>query len=112
MENTRKNEELREAAIGEEMGVSRTPVREAFRQLELEGLLQIVKPIKGAYVTGITVKDVKDIYAIRSPLEGTVRQMGHGENISREQMEEMEENIYLSNSMPERAMRPAAGGAG
>ena len=52
----KENEELREAAIGEEMGVSRTPVREAFRQLELEGLLQIV-PNKGAYVTGITVKD-------------------------------------------------------
>ena len=34
-------EELREVAIGEEMGVSRTPVREAFRQLELEGLIQI-----------------------------------------------------------------------
>ena len=42
----KENEELRDAAIGEEMGVSRTPVREAFRQLELEGLLQIV-PIKG-----------------------------------------------------------------
>ena len=54
---------------GEELGVSRTPVREAFRQLELEGLIQIV-PNKGAYVTGITVKDVKDIYMIRSKLEG------------------------------------------
>ena len=32
-------EELKEVAIGEEMGVSRTPVREAFRQLELEGLM-------------------------------------------------------------------------
>ena len=60
-------EELREVAIGEEMGVSRTPVREAFRQLELEGLIRIV-PNKGAYVTGITVKDVKDIYMIRSLL--------------------------------------------
>ena len=33
-----EHEELKEVAIGEEMGVSRTPVREAFRQLELEGL--------------------------------------------------------------------------
>ena len=51
-----EHEELKEVAIGEELGVSRTPVREAFRQLELEGLIQIV-PNKGAYVTGITVKD-------------------------------------------------------
>ena len=65
----RDNEELREVAIGEELGVSRTPVREAFRQLELEGLIQII-PNKGAYVTGITVKDVQDIYMMRSKLEG------------------------------------------
>ena len=64
-----ENEELKEVAIGEELGVSRTPVREAFRQLELEGLIQII-PNKGAYVTGITEKDVKDIYMIRSLLEG------------------------------------------
>ena len=35
-----EHEELKEVAIGEELGVSRTPVREAFRQLELEGLIQ------------------------------------------------------------------------
>ncbi len=61
----KNNDELRELTIGEELGVSRTPVREAFRQLELEGLIRIV-PNKGAYVTGITAKDVKDIYMIRS----------------------------------------------
>ena len=53
----KENEELREAAIGDELGVSRTPVREAFRQLELEGLLQIV-PNKGAYVTGIMEENI------------------------------------------------------
>lgn len=87
-------EELREVAIGEEMGVSRTPVREAFRQLELEGLIQIV-PNKGAYVTGITAKDVRDIYVMRSLLEGLCARWAT-ENISKEQMEEMEENIFLS----------------
>ena len=58
----KEHEELREMAISEEMGVSRTPVREALRQLELEGLVSII-PNKGAYVTGITRKDVEDIYA-------------------------------------------------
>lgn len=88
------NEELREVAIGEELGVSRTPVREAFRQLELEGLIQII-PNKGAYVTGITVKDVQDIYMMRSKLEGLAARWAV-ENITDEQMNEMEENIYLS----------------
>lgn len=90
----KENDELREAAIGEELGVSRTPVREAFRQLELEGLIHIV-PNKGAYVTGITSKDVGDIYMIRSLLEGLCARWAT-ERISQEQMEEMEENVYLS----------------
>ncbi len=89
-----EHEELKEVAIGEEMGVSRTPVREAFRQLELEGLIQII-PNKGAYVTGITQKDVKDIYLIRSRLEGLCARWAT-EHISKEQMDEMEENVYLA----------------
>lgn len=51
----KEHDELRETTIGEELGVSRTPVREALRQLELEGLVTIV-PNKGAYVTGISKK--------------------------------------------------------
>ena len=89
-----ENEELREVAIGEELGVSRTPVREAFSQLELEGLIQIV-PNKGAYVTGITEKDVKDIYMIRSLLEGLCARWAT-EHITEEQLDEMEENVYLA----------------
>lgn len=90
----KEHEELKEVAIGEELGVSRTPVREAFRQLELEGLIQII-PNKGAYVTGITTKDVGDIYMIRSYLEGLCARWAT-EHMTREQLEEMEENIFLS----------------
>lgn len=90
----KEHEELKEVAISEELGVSRTPVREAFRQLELEGLIQMV-PNKGAYVTGITTKDVKDIYMIRSYMEGLCAKWAT-QNITKEQLEEMEENIYLS----------------
>lgn len=89
-----EHEELKEVAIGEELGVSRTPVREAFRQLELEGLIQII-PNKGAYVTGITAKDVKDIYMIRSSLEGMCARLAT-ENITEGQLEELEENVYLA----------------
>ena len=96
----KENDELKEIAIGEELGVSRTPVREAFRQLELEGLIQIV-PNKGAYVTGITIEDVKDIYMIRSKLEGLCAAWAC-EHITDEQLEEMEENIYLAKFHAER----------
>lgn len=90
----RDQEELREIAIAEELGVSRTPVREALRQLELEGLVKIV-PNKGAVVTAITKKDVKDIYIIRSMLEGLCARWAT-ENITEEQLDEMEEILLLS----------------
>lgn len=88
------HKELREAAIGEEMGVSRTPVREALRQLELEGLVTLV-PNRGAYVTGISSKDVRDIYEIRSMLEGLCARWAV-EHITDAQLDELEETILLS----------------
>lgn len=91
----KQNEELKEKTIGEELGVSRTPVREALRQLELEGLVNIV-PNKGAYVIGITKKDVQDIYMIRTLLEGLCARWA-SDYITEEQLNELEENIYLSD---------------
>ena len=79
------DEELREATLGKELGVSRTPVREALRQLELEGLVKII-PNRGAYVIGISEKDVHDIYMIRSELEGLCVRMA-AEHITKEKIE-------------------------
>ncbi|MGC4019562.1 MAG: GntR family transcriptional regulator [Muricomes sp.] len=90
----KEHDELRENTIGKELGVSRTPVREALRQLELEGLVSIV-PNKGAYVTGITTKDVGDIYIIRSMLEGLCARWAT-ENITAQQLDELDEIILLS----------------
>ena len=52
-------------------GVSRTPVREAIRKLELEGLV-IMLPRKGAYVASISKKDLFDILEVRVGLEGNL----------------------------------------
>ena len=86
--------ELRELTLARELGVSRTPVREALRQLELEGLVSIT-PNKGAYVTSITEKDVEDIYTIRSLLEGLCARWAT-EHITEEQISRMEEILLLS----------------
>ena len=89
-----QNTELKQAAIGAELGVSRTPVREALRQLELEGLVTII-PNRGAYVNMITAKDVQDIYVIRSMLEGLCARWAT-QSITVEQLDSMEETLCLS----------------
>ncbi len=89
-----QNTELKEAAIGAELGVSRTPVREALRQLELEGLVNII-PNRGAYVNMITAKDVQDIYVLRSLLEGLCAKWAT-EYITKEQLDNLEETLCLS----------------
>ncbi len=88
------NEPLKETQISRELGVSRTPVREAIRQLELEGLVTII-PNKGAVVAGIDAKDIQDIYEIRSLIEGLSAKWATG-NINEEQLELLEEIVYLS----------------
>ena len=90
----KENDELREATLGKELGVSRTPVREALRQLELEGLVKII-PNRGAFVTGISEKDVCDIYLIRSVLEGLCVQMAV-EHMTKERIDELEEVLVLA----------------
>lgn len=61
-------ERLMEIALAEKLGVSRTPVREAIRKLELEGLVVMI-PRKGAEVAQITEKDLRDSLEVRCNLE-------------------------------------------
>ena len=64
-------ESVTEMGLAKDCGVSRTPVREALRQLELEGLVELI-PNKGAVILGISPEDICDIYQIRAMLEGSV----------------------------------------
>ena len=61
-------ERLMEISLANRLGVSRTPVREAIRKLELEGLV-IMIPRKGAQVAKITEKNLRDVIEIRTVLE-------------------------------------------
>lgn len=61
-------ERLMEIALAERLGVSRTPVREAIRKLELEGLVVMI-PRKGAEVARITERDLRDVLEVRCALE-------------------------------------------
>ena len=61
-------ERLMEIALAEKLGVSRTPIREAMRKLELEGLVVMI-PRRGAQVANITEKDLNDVLEVRITLE-------------------------------------------
>jgi GntR family transcriptional regulator, rspAB operon transcriptional repressor len=59
---------IKESQVAEELKVSRTPIREAFKQLEKEGLIQSI-PNRGSFALGLTKQDVQDIYAVRAAVE-------------------------------------------
>lgn len=61
-------ERLMEIQLAQKLGVSRTPVREAIRKLELEGLVLMI-PRKGVEVAEITIKDLEDVLEVRAALE-------------------------------------------
>ncbi|MEE0809783.1 GntR family transcriptional regulator [Blautia sp.] len=61
-------ERLMEIALADKLGVSRTPIREAIRKLELEGLV-VMAPRKGAKVASITERDLNDVLEVRKGME-------------------------------------------
>ena len=61
-------ERLMEIHLANKLGVSRTPIREAIRKLELEGLVLMI-PRKGAEVAEITEKNLRDVLEVRAALE-------------------------------------------
>ena len=89
----KEGDSLNELRLSKSLGVSRTPVREALMQLELEGLVKNI-PNKGAVVVGISEQDVEDIYEIRIRTEGLAARLC-AEKITDEELEELEQCMAL-----------------
>lgn len=81
-------ERLMEISLAQRLGVSRTPIREAIRKLELEGLVTMV-PRKGAEVAKITEKSLKDVLEVRKALEELAMQIAC-EKVTEGELEELE----------------------
>jgi len=84
-----QGEKLTEQQICDEYNVSRTPVREAFRQLELEGFIETI-PNRGAFVTGFSPQDIEDMYELRKSYEILAVKWAI-ERITEEEFEKLEE---------------------
>lgn len=67
-EKLRSGSRLTEKELCDEYKVSRTPVREALKNLETEGLIELI-PNRGAFVTGLSLEDIRDIFVLRRSYE-------------------------------------------
>ena len=87
-------ERLMEIKLANELGVSRTQVREAIRKLELEGLV-IMTARKGAEVAPINEKDLREVLEIRKALEGLACQLAckYADDVSIEKLREANKEV-------------------
>ncbi len=83
-------ERLMEVHLANKLGVSRTPIREAIRKLELEGLVVMI-PRKGAQVAKITEKSLQDVLEVRRCLDALIAELAC-ERLTGEQLRELEED--------------------
>ena len=93
-------ERLMEIRLAEELGVSRTPIREAVRKLEQEGFVVMV-PRRGTYVADISLKDIAQVFEIRSALEVLAAGLA-AERITPDELKSLERilveiNEYIAN---------------
>ena len=87
---------MNELRLSRDLGVSRTPIREALMQLELEGLVETIQN-KGAVVVGVSVKDIEDIYAIRLHIEGFASELATS-RITEEELVSFAQDLQIWNA--------------
>jgi DNA-binding GntR family transcriptional regulator len=78
---------LRQSALAQQFQVSRTPIRQALRQLHAQGLVEIV-PNQGAYVRGPSAREIHEAYVVRAELEGVAAELA-AELISESQLQRL-----------------------
>jgi DNA-binding GntR family transcriptional regulator len=88
---------LSEYQLAEELELSRTPVREAVKRLEREGLVQSI-PNRGTFVAELTARDISEIYQVREQLEGFAARIA-AETMSDESIKRLEEEISILNTL-------------
>lgn len=99
------NTSLTEEMLAAEFEVSRTPIREALRMLERDNFIELI-PRKGAFIKGISITDIKEIFTIREALEGisarlAVDVLSDGDILELELLLKMAMEEYSNNNIEE-----------
>lgn len=92
-EKLKSGDRLFESEISAQTGASRTPIREAFKKLELFGLVKII-PNKGVFVAGYSKRDIEDIFLITNEIDRHATVLAF-ERITEPELEEMKETLDL-----------------
>lgn len=97
------DDKLVEARLADQLGVSRGPVREAFRRLEQMGIVEKV-PYRGTFVSALSRQDIEDLYQVRTSLEALaariVAERNDAEDVKKlkEKVRQMEQAIESGHS--------------
>jgi len=86
-------ERIMEIQLAEELGVSRTPVREAIRKLELEGYV-VMMPRRGTYVASMSIRDINEIFEIRTALESLSNGLA-ADHITNDELEHLQRLLVI-----------------
>jgi DNA-binding GntR family transcriptional regulator len=83
---------LRQEALADEFGVSRTPIREALRKLQASGLVEL-RHNRGAFVRGLSPREIRDAYEVRAELEGLAAELA-ARRLSHQQLELLDAALH------------------
>lgn len=100
----RPGDRLREEEVGELLSLSRTPVREALRRLEADGVIEH-RPRLGAVIRQLTHSEIVELYEMRFVLERTAAEMAakHGSEAEFDALDGLNQDILAAKATPVRA---------
>jgi len=92
-----------ERVLMEELGLGRTPIREALHRLAAEGLVNIV-PRRGMFVANISITDLQKIFEVRMPMEGLCARLA-AQRVTAGQIAQMERLFHALEQVPDRDIK-------
>jgi DNA-binding GntR family transcriptional regulator len=85
-----------ESELANQLGISKTPVRDALQELERDGLV-VRLPFKGTYVTEVTERDLREIFQLRAVLEGLAARLATP-LLTPQELDELDHNLSAAEA--------------